>query len=327
MSQDNNSTKNQYLTDYNKSDVDWDIHKASTDKISYFYHTSFDSSHHKYSQRMDSCAELLRFNFVDDLTTGESKLKLNRTSFCRVRLCPVCQWRRSMAWRGRMFNRLPSLLEENPNYEFIFLTLTVKNCEITSLASTLEDMNKAWKKLISLKLFKKNIQGFLRSTEVTKGGDGSAHPHFHTILVVKKSYFGKNYIKTAQWAEMWQQCLKVDYLPVCDVRKVKKQAQGLEIKAICELLKYTTKIKDLLDDKDWFLELSDQLYKKRFLASGGCLKDMLKEDTSNQEMILGDSSSDDLELEQDELKKKSLYFGWEQQVKKYKKVKNPYTGN
>lgn len=326
MPQDNNSKK-KYLTDYNKSDLDWDIHKASTDKISYFYHTSFNSNHHKYSQRMDSCAELLRFNFVDDIDTGESKLKLNQASFCRVRLCPVCQWRRSMAWRGRMFNKLPSLLEEHPEYEFIFLTLTVKNCSITSLASTLEDMNKAWNRLRLRKEFK-HIQGFLRATEVTKGGDGSAHPHFHTILVVKKSYFqGRYYIKTSQWAEVWQQCLKVDYLPICDVRKVKKQAkgQGLEVKAICELLKYTTKIKDLLDDQTWFLELSDQLYKKRFLASGGCLKDMLKEDTSNQEMIIGDSSSD--ELEQDELKKKSLYFGWEQQVKKYKKVKNPYTGN
>lgn len=323
MSQDNIKT---YLTDYSPSDSSWDDHKSSTDKISYFYNTSFDSNHHKYSARMDGCAELLRFHFIDT-PEGESKLKLNRASFCRVRLCPVCQWRRSMAWRGKMFNKLPSLLKEHPEYEFIFLTLTVKNCEITKLSDTLTEMNLAWKKLISLKSWKKSIHGFLRATEVTKGADGSAHPHFHCILVVKKSYFkGGVYIKTAQWAEMWQQSLKVDYLPICDVRKVKKQADGLEIKAICELLKYTTKIKDLLDDKSWFLELSDQLHKKRFLASGGCLKDMLKEEATTQEMIAGDTVTEP-EGEEEELRKISLYFGWNQPAKKYKKVKNPYSGD
>lgn len=311
-----------YLTDYSPGDVDWDVHKSCTEKISFYYAVSKSDSHKRYSLRMDNCAELLRFNFVDN-SDGEAKLKLNRASFCRVRLCPVCQWRRSMAWRARLFNKLPVLLKNHPDYEFIFLTLTVKNCEITCLSEVLKDMNKAWKKLISLKLFKKCIHGFIRSTEVTKGEDNFAHPHFHCILVVEKSYFGRNYIKTSRWAELWQSCLQVDYLPICDVRKIKKQGDSLEVKAICETLKYTTKIKDLLDDKEWFLELSDQLFKKRFLATGGCLKDMLKEEATTQEMILGDCASDIDNLEE-ELKAISLYFGWSKPAKKYRKVSNPY---
>ncbi|WP_410683698.1 protein rep (plasmid) [Avibacterium paragallinarum] len=246
--------------------------------------------------------ELLRFQFIDNLATGEAELKLNKAQFCRVRLCPVCQWRRSMAWRARLFQNLPLLFAEKPNLSFIFLTLTVKNCPVTSLAETLKEMNKAWQKLIDRKAFKKAV-----------------------ILAVNKSYFRtKDYIKSAKWAELWQDCLKVDYLPVVDARKIRQKGDQIELKAVLETLKYTTKIEHLIEDKDWFLELSDQLFKKRFIATGGCFKDVLKEEVSNEEMIKGEQNEEfDLEEEQEKLKK-SLFFGFDHGVKKYKKVKNPH---
>ncbi|MEE6047786.1 protein rep, partial [Avibacterium paragallinarum] len=306
-----------------KDDAKWDHHKSSTDVISYYYASS--AKHSKYSVRMDSCAELLRFQFIDNLATGETELKLNKAQFCRVRLCPVCQWRRSMAWRARLFQNLPLLFAEKPNLSFIFLTLTVKNCPITSLSDTLKWMNQAWNRLIGRKEVKKAVKGFIRATEVTKSGE-QAHPHFHVILAVNKSYFtDRTYIKTAQWAELWQDCLQVDYLPLVDARKIRQKGDQIELKAVLETLKYTTKIEHLIEDKDWFLELSDQLFKKRFIATGGCFKDVLKEEVSNEEMIKGEQSEEfDLEEEQEKLKK-SLFFGFDHQVKKYKKVKNPHS--
>lgn len=307
-----------YLSDYNSSDSVWDSHKESTEKISYYYASSKNSAHNKYSMRMDGCAEFLKFNFIDNEETGESKLKLTQANFCRVRLCPVCQWRRSMAWRGRLFKKLPELLKEQSNLQFIFLTLTVKNCAITSLADTLTSMNKAWNRLVGRKEFKTSIQGFIRATEVTKSGE-QAHPHFHCILAVRKSYFKKHYIRTSKWAELWQSCLQVDYLPVVDCRKIKQTGDQIEVKAVLETLKYTTKIKDLLESKDWFLELSNQLFKKRFISTGGCFKDVLKEEVSNQEMITTEQQEEQ-NLEED---LKAIFFGWYQPAKKYRKVANP----
>lgn len=308
-----------YLSDYNPADVTWDVHKSATDTVSYFYHTS--NRHKNYALRMDSCSELLRFMYVDNLDTSESKLKLSSAQFCRVRLCPVCQWRRAMAWRARLFQNLPTLLQEQSNLAFIFLTLTVKNCDISDLSQTLSQMNKAWNKLRIRKEFKNAVKGFIRATEVTKS-DKQAHPHFHCIIAVNKSYFtSRYYIKTERWSELWQSCLKVDYLPVCDCRKIKQKGNQME-KAVLETLKYTTKIADLLSDKDWFLELSDQLFKKRFVATGGCFKEILKEEVSDADMLC--LSETELTEEKLEEYRNSLFFGWNRVVKKYHKVKNPY---
>lgn len=315
-------TDKKYLSDYNPDDSKWDFHKSATEKIEFFYSTS--QQFKKYGERMESCSELLRFMYQDNLDTGETKLKLYSAKFCRVRLCPVCQWRRSMAWRARLFQNLPVLLEEQKNLNFIFLTLTVKNCPIAELSDYLKFMNDGFARLRKLKPFKKAIKGFLRATEVTKSGN-EAHPHFHCILAVNKTYFTdtKYYIKTSQWAELWKESLRVDYLPVVDARKIRQKGNQLESKAVIETLKYTTKIEDLLSDKDWFLELTEQLFKKRFIATGGCFKDILKEDVSENDMICS-SFEEETEEEKQESLKKSLFFGWETQSKKYKKVKNPF---
>lgn len=311
-----------YLTDYNPDDKKWDDHKSAVDKISFYYSTSAEEKHKKYGNRVYDCAELLRFNFIDNLATGETKLKLTNASFCRVRLCPVCQWRRSMAWRARLFQNLPRLFEEHKNLNFLFLTLTVKNCEIDDLSNELKKLNSAWKKLIDRKIFKDSIKGYIRATEVTKSGD-QAHPHFHCILAVGKSYFKNNYISQARWVELWQSCLNVDYVPVVDVRKIKQTGTEIETKAVVETLKYTTKIQDLLEDQTWFLKLTDQLHNKRFLATGGIFKDILKEEVTGQEMLCLENGEDE-EQEQEEKLKSALYFSFEHQVKKYKKVKNPH---
>ncbi|MDI5424891.1 ROK family protein, partial [Salmonella enterica subsp. enterica serovar Kentucky] len=40
------------------------------------------------------------------------------------------------------------------------------------------------------------VQGWIRTTEVTRGRDGSAHPHFHTLMMVPPSMLsGRDYVK------------------------------------------------------------------------------------------------------------------------------------
>ncbi|MCG2916495.1 protein rep, partial [Escherichia coli] len=55
-----------------------------------------------------------------------------------------------------------------------------------------------------------------------RGSDGSAHPHFHTLMMVPPSMLsGRDYIKHERWVDLWRGCLRVDYDPNVDVRAVK----------------------------------------------------------------------------------------------------------
>lgn len=83
-----------------------------------------------------------------------------------------------------------------------------------------------------------------------------------------------------------------------------------------ELLKYCTKESDLTADREWFLELTRQMHKMRTIATGGVLKEYLKELEKEPEDLIG---QDETETEVDE---GHLYFGWKRKNKKYKLIDN-----
>ncbi|KYF18510.1 protein rep, partial [Salmonella enterica] len=66
------------------------------------------------------------------------------------------------------------------------------------------------------------VQGWIRTTEVTRGSDGSAHPHFHTLMMVPPGMLnGKSYVSHERWVELWRECLRGDNDTNGDVRAVK----------------------------------------------------------------------------------------------------------
>lgn len=294
------------LQDVSERDKPWDKHRKSTDKVASYYRG--DGDFNKYAIRMDFCSQLLDFKLVPE--EREYKLKLNTARFCRVRNCPVCQWRRSLMWKAKAYKILPQIVDAYPKHRWLFLTLTVRNCQITELRDTLQSMNKSWQRMTQRKKFP--VIGWIRSTEVTRGKDGSAHPHFHCLLLVKPSYFGKSYIKQKEWVELWRSCLRVDYDPVLDIRPVKQGNQLMEL--VPEILKYCVKESDLVVDQEWFLELTRQMHKMRTVATGGVLKEYLKILEEEPEDLIG---KDDTKTE-DEVDEGHLYFDWRYEEKKYK---------
>jgi plasmid rolling circle replication initiator protein Rep len=278
-----------FLSDYSKKDQLWDIHRANAQSIEQIYAASsydlYDFAYlqfYNYSLRINKCSNILKFGFDD------KKMKLKHAFFCRVRYCPVCQWRRSMMWRAKFFQLMPSLQEQYPTHRWVFLTLTVKNCHINDLRSTLKAMNVAWNKFVQYKELSA-IDGFVRTTEVTLSKDGSAHPHFHVMLFVKAGYFGKYYVKALRYRELWQKALRVDYLPVVNIKTVKDPEKG-----VLETLKYSTKASDMFSDHNWFRQLTLQTHKLRFIATGGVLKDCMKDEDeiTNEDMISSDTDTD-----------------------------------
>lgn len=315
----------EYLADASPKDKPWDKHRADAGGVGEHL-TSPGTERWIYRQgkRMEECAPSLAFGVVPDLDTGEARFKLKQAKFCRVRHCPVCQWRRSLMWKARFFNALPQVMEKQPRGAWIFLTLTAKNCPIDQLRDELKLLGKAWNRFADpRKTEMKGVAGWIRSTEITRGEDGSAHPHFHVLLFVRPSYFGKDYTTHEQWREAWKAALRLDYLPQVRVQKVRAKKADLEqhgtpMKALAhaaaETLKYTVKPSDMLADRDWFLEMVRQTFRSRAIAAGGILKDTIRDqDESQQDLLLGD------EEKQPEPEAPLIRFDYAPEVKRYRR--------
>ncbi|SWC94164.1 Replication protein [Klebsiella pneumoniae] len=216
-------------------------------------------------------------------------------------------------WQARFYQSLPRIVADYPDSRWMFLTLTVRNCAIEELGETLSRMNTAFQRLKDRKEFRP-VQGWIRTTEVTRGSDGSAHPHFHTLMMVPPGMLnGKSYVRHER------------YDPNVDVRAVKprkpKDGESLACAtaelvrgAVAETLKYSTKPADMVADPKWFLELTRQTHKRRFVATGGALKDVLKLDQeTDADMVIGDDIS---EGDDDGSR---IAFEWKTEVKKYRR--------
>jgi hypothetical protein len=183
-------------------------------------------------------------------------------------------------------------------------------------------MGEAWDRMSRRKRFP--ALGWVRSVEVTRSLDGTAHPHYHCLLAVPASYFGRDYLKQADWTELWKQALRVNYAPIVDVRSVKAKfqvnptddAQRAIFQAICETLKYSVKESDLTADAAWLAELTDQLHKTRAIATGGILKDYLIEEDEKKDDLTHVEEGNEETASEDDLR---FWFGWREMVKRYAK--------
>lgn len=313
-------SEDKFLSDYSPRDAVWDTQRTLTDSVGGIYQTAAEFE--RYALRMASCSGLLRFGWSTIMETGETRLRLRSAQFCRVRHCPVCQWRRTLMWQARFYQALPKIVVDYPSSRWLFLTLTVRNCEIGELGTVLTAMNAAFKRMEKRKELSP-VQGWIRATEVTRGKDGSAHPHFHCLLMVQPSWFkGKNYVKHERWVELWRDCLRVNYEPNIDIRAVKTKtgevvanvAEQLQ-SAVAETLKYSVKPEDMANDPEWFLELTRQLHKRRFISTGGALKNVLQLDReTNEDLVIADDVGDGTD------DGKRTAFVWDSSKRRYKRA-------
>jgi plasmid rolling circle replication initiator protein Rep len=315
------------LCEFSEKDKKWDYHRSNTQKVGNLY--SKESDFEKLAARMAQCSYFLNFHELTNADTGELSLKLFQANFCHVRHCPVCQWRKGMRQQARFFERIPSVIDEYPQSAWLFLTLTVKNPEMQDLRTTLQSMNKAFQRLSQRKDWP--AIGYIRTTEITLGQDGNPHPHFHCLLMVKKSYFkGGVYLSQESWSNMWRECLRVDYQPMVDIRKVRATSEkallaekeegvlaGLRA-AVVETLKYAVKPEDTLKSPAFLYGVTTQLHKLRFLATGGILKDFLKDDVSDDEMI--DTGAEEEPQDTPEAAP-TVLFSWHKTESKYRRAK------
>lgn len=250
----------------------WQQHKEQSVMMSYAYDQLGNDSK---ARRVLTCAPRLLFDRAED-----GRLRLQSATFCRVRLCPVCQWRRSLKLYGQT-TEVVRAVQAQGACAWVMLTLTVRNVDGPDLPEAISCIHAAWHRLVRTKAFAAAVLGWQRCLEVTHNIDvdstayNTYHPHIHALLCVRPSYFtSRAYISKAKWADMWAAAARLDYTPQVWVTKVKGDAAA----AIAEVTKYAAKPADYLTpwDIDLMLDsvavMDKALHKRRLVAFGGLLK-------------------------------------------------------
>lgn len=311
------------LSKVSPDDKSWDGHKASNDFVSSLY--GENPEYVDYERRMIACAPWLLFGEVspEEAAEHDRKLKLERALFCRVRLCPVCAWRKSLALKARFYTNWneAGFKESCEGFAYIHIVLTVMNPPMDQLRETIKTMNAAFKKLLKRKEVLPVIKGYIKSIEITRGKDGNPHPHIHATEAVNLSYFSdRTYISQKLWVQLWRECLGVDYDPIVSVKRVKDLRKNRRhdepddlAAALVETVKYSVKSSDFCSsasesdsekvrrlkhelDKKFLYGLTEQIKNLRFIDSGGCFKGIFKkrgkseDDVTESEMLLKNQS-------------------------------------
>ena len=214
------------------------------------------------ADKIRDCASMLGFTNIENIA------HIVKANFCRDRLCSVCAWRRQARFVSQMRPVMQNLENE---YKFVFVTLTVKSVSRDMLKGMVDLILKAYDRLLKLKQISSSWVGKIRALELTYNEeDDLFHPHLHILVAVKPSYFesSQEYISHEKLCFMWQNCLRVDYIPVCDIRSVNDNMAGA-----VETLKYGLKPAKGMKPLEAF---ADVLRGRRLVSFSGVFADMRK---------------------------------------------------
>lgn len=238
------------------------------------------------AQKVLECGSWLEWRIPEDLSEGA---KLSLANFCKDRLCAMCSWRRTL----KIFGQVSQVMDRIQNdYEFVFVTLTLRSCSASDLKSTLNHLQRGFYKFSNDRSVKAAFKGYFKALEITRHTDlprqHEYHPHLHCIFAVTHKYFkGKDYISHDKLVDLWQRALGIDYPPIVDIRKVRpdKTREDGEIslgKAVAEVAKYSVKTDDYLvgtftQVRSGVSTLLDALTNKRLCSFGGIFKKIARE--------------------------------------------------
>lgn len=204
--------------------------------------------------------------------TVDSEDSITSANFCRQRICPMCQRRKSL----KTYSDISRLVEHLNNRSWLHIVLTIRNCEQKLLSDTITRLFKRSSKLFASPEFKKAFHGELRCLEVTYNYDNDTfHPHLHILATADKSYKNnrRKYISRKKLQELWKSYAELDYTPQVHIDT------NIDDNVVAEIAKYSVKPLQLdlpLQDRASVIEqLYETLYGRRLLQSYGEIRKAL----------------------------------------------------
>lgn len=275
--------------------------------------TYWELGHKKRARLVSDCGSFLEFKVFDQ---GK---KLNASNFCKDRLCPMCNWRRSLKIFGQV-SQVMDVLDDGSRV-FLFLTLTLRNSSIDDYSSMVQQLFDGWRFFYNKHpIVRKTVLGMFRSMETTINQEKHTfHAHLHNVLAVPSNYFHQGYITQKKWSDMWAESCKIDYNPIVHIEQFKaKPGYSGFGGAVAEAVKYSVKDYDFLVDSNFWRPkyvqaLCDGLYHRRLTSMTGCFKKVHKALNFSDPEDGDLTGVDGIEL-RDDLNYMMVRFGWKNGV-------------
>ena len=210
------------------------------------------------ARKIELCGNVLDFAACP---TGHGKW-LKEAYFCQCRVCALCNWRKSLFQYHQVGQVAHKVVELYPGTIFLFQTLTIENCKPEDLSDTITHLNESYARYIRFPEIKRAFLGTFRTLEITYNPlTNTFHPHIHSVIAVGPNYFqGKYYLSQEKITALWRKALRVNYTPICDIRRVKTRKKGvptdldqirqmdtvLSAGTVAEFAKYAAKVADFL---------------------------------------------------------------------------------
>jgi plasmid rolling circle replication initiator protein Rep len=244
-----------------------------------------------------------------------------------------------------MFHQVLALIhshkEKHKSDVPLFITLTVPNVKADELTNRLNLMAKAWKLLSDRKKFKEISRSWFRALEITYNKEKDTyHPHFHVLLIVRKSYFRTDrnlYISQEEWLEMWREVTGLSEITQVDIRKVRKRKHHpAEESASAEVAKYATKPSSYIsgdietgftvEEPTVISVLHKALKNRRLTGFGGEFKSLRKKlkqaDVENADLVKVSDENTGCECEVCQSTLVEQLFGWHVGARDYVHVRD-----
>lgn len=214
--------------------------------------------------KIDQCGTFIRLQADAE---NSASMQLVASNLCRLRLCPMCEWRLSL----RRFVALQAAVDQIGSASaWLHLVLTTPNVsgdELSSAITALFGRFRAfWKKSAP-----PSWLGFYRGLEVTYNAEEDTyHPHFHVLVSVRESYFkSRDYLSQAALQDLWGS--------IVFVKRIRDLGSG-----IAEVVKYACKPLRVSDrfsaDRAAAVYdvLAGALHGRRMVQAGGNVQEALR---------------------------------------------------
>jgi len=169
--------------------------------------SSFDS---KLAQRVEECADIVKFK---ECANGFLAFKSAR--FCRVRGCPMCEWRRSRRVAKMVANAVKNF-EGKPSNNWQQITLSIHPVPVCELSHAIDELCDGFSRLSRLKIWK--IKGGFRFIHL-QWMENMVQPSIQFLGLCPAGMTGKNYISRDKWTRLWAQSIRLESVPGVDTQK------------------------------------------------------------------------------------------------------------
>jgi hypothetical protein len=182
---------------------------------------------------------------------------------CSVRVCPHCAYRRSEILAGRIQDFIVG--REGLRYAVLSETSTA------DFKQGKAQLWKSWERLRRSVAWKRKVRGCVVAFEVTYNSDeGTWHPHLNVLM--EGEYFPQEELKLL-WVKATQGCGQIVWIEKADAGTAH------------ELIKYVTKVADLLDDPEVLDEFLCGIERCRLIRTYGTFRGIAVKDEDNPEDV------------------------------------------